>query len=70
MVRSGTVQAAATFIRSYLSKENRLASQVRPEQPKYDPETNRADLAFQVTPKPEVSVRVAGARVRRRPCGN
>ena len=46
------LQAAAIFIRNYLSKENRLASQVRLEQPKYDPETNRADVTFRVTPGP------------------
>jgi len=57
------IQRASSFIRDYLSKQNRLASQVRLERPNYDPETNRADMIFQVTPGPEVFVRVAGARV-------
>src|SRR5207249_8280737 len=60
------LQAATTFIRDYLGKENRLASQVRLEQPNYDPETKRADVTFQVTLGPTVSVRAAGARVSKK----
>ncbi len=57
------IQRASSFIRDYLSKQNRLASQVGLERPNYDPETNRADLIFRVTLGPEVFVRVVGARV-------
>ena len=60
------LQAATTFIRDYLGKENRLASQVRLEQPNYDPETKRADVTFQVTLGPTVAVRAAGARVSKK----
>jgi outer membrane protein assembly factor BamA len=57
------IQRASAFIRDYLSKQNRLASQVHLQPPNYDPETNRADLIFRVTLGPEVFVRVAGAHV-------
>ena len=57
------LQKASAFIRDYLSKKNRLASQVHLQQPNYDPETNRVDVIFQVTLGPEVFVRVTGARV-------
>lgn len=60
------LEAATSFIRDYLGKENRLASQVRLQQPRYDPETNRADVAFEVTLGPTIAVRVAGARLSRR----
>ncbi len=57
------IRAATRFIVDRLSQENRLASQVRLESPRYDPETNRAHLTFQVTPGPSVSVRTDGARI-------
>jgi outer membrane protein insertion porin family len=60
------LQAATTFIRDTLGKQNRLASQVRLEPPYYNPERNRADLSFQVTLGPTVVVRTAGARVPKR----
>ena len=57
------LQAATAFIRNYLSKENRLANEVRLQPPNYDPATNRAHLTFEVKPGPIVSVQVSGARV-------
>ena len=60
------IQAAANFLRNYLGKENRLASQLDLKQPAYNPETNRVDLSFQVTLGPLVSIRVEGARVWKR----
>src|SRR5262249_16357004 len=57
------IHRASAFIRDYLSKQNRLASQVHLQPPNYDPETNRADLIFRVTLGPEVFVRVVGASV-------
>lgn len=59
------IRAATKFIIDLLGKEDRLASQVRMEPPRYDPETNRAHLMFQVTPGPSVSVRTDGAHVSR-----
>jgi outer membrane protein assembly factor BamA len=60
------IQAAARYLRDYLGKGNYLASRVRLERPHYEPETNRADLAFQVTLGPLVSIRVEGAHIFRR----
>jgi outer membrane protein insertion porin family len=60
------LEAATSFIRNYMGRENRLASQVRLQQPQYDPETNRANVAFQVTLGPTAAVRVAGARLSKR----
>lgn len=60
------LQAATAFVRGYLGKENRLASRVRLKQPQYHHETNRADVAFQVTLGPTVTVRVLGARLSKR----
>jgi outer membrane protein insertion porin family len=60
------LQAATSFIRNNLRKEDRLANEVRLEPPSYDPETNRADVTFQVTLGPKVSVEIAGAHVWKR----
>ncbi len=57
------IQAAARYLRDYLGKENYLASQIRLERPRYEPETNRADLAFRVTLGTQVSIRVVGAHI-------
>ena len=57
------IQAAAHYLRSYLGKENYLASQIRMQKPHYELETNRADLSFQVTLGPLVSIRVVGAHI-------
>ena len=59
-------EAATTFLRDYLGKKNQLASRVRLRQPQYDPETNRADVAFEVALGPTVVVRVVGAHLSRR----
>jgi outer membrane protein assembly factor BamA len=52
------LEAATSFIRDCLGKEDRLANQVHLKQPQYDPETNRADVSFQVTLGPTVAVRL------------
>lgn len=57
------IQAAVSFLKVTLGNENRLASQVHLQPPNYHPDTNRADLSFQVTLGPTVSVKVVGARV-------
>ncbi len=61
-----SLQAATKFIQYTLARENRLASQARMGKPNYNPETNRADVEFQVTLGPIVSVKVEGARLSRR----
>ena len=57
------LQRAIAVIRNKLTQDNRLAKEVRLEQPNYDPDTNRAEVTFRVTLGPTLSVRVAGARV-------
>jgi outer membrane protein assembly factor BamA len=57
------LRAAAARIRSHLSKKNLPASQIRRAPPIYHPETNRADITFQVTPGPTVDVRTSGVRI-------
>jgi outer membrane protein assembly factor BamA len=60
------IQEASRFLRDYLGREGRLASSIRLEKPHYDAETNRADLNFQVTLGPLVSIRVTGAHIFQR----
>lgn len=60
------LHAAQDFLQSYLGRQNYLASQVRLEEPQYDPETNRAAIHFQVTVGPKVIVRVTGARLSKK----
>ncbi len=60
------LQRATTLIRNKLTQDNRLAKEIRLEQPNYDPEMNRADVTFRVTLGPTLSVRAAGARVWKR----
>jgi len=60
---SQRLRSAAGFIRDSLNRMNRLAEEVRLEPPRYDPETNRADIMFHVTPGPAVEVRTKGAGV-------
>ena len=57
------LRAAVTFMQNTLGSEKRLASQVGLEPPTYHPETNRADVVFQVTLGPTVSVKVTGASI-------
>ena len=56
------LRSAQRFLRDYLGRENYLSSDVR-LRPQYDPNTNRADLDFDVTLGPTVVVRATGARV-------
>ena len=56
------LRSAQRFLRDYLGRENYLSSDVRLE-PLYNPDTNRAELNFDVTLGPIVVVRASGARV-------
>lgn len=60
------IQEATRFLQRYLGGQNYLASRIRLLKPHYDPETNRADLTFQVDPGPTVLVKVVGARISKR----
>jgi len=64
--RAERLQAADKFLQDFLGKQNHLANQVRLDQPKYDAQTNRAALHWQVTMGPTVQIRVEGARISKR----
>ena len=60
------LSAARSFIRDDLGRHNRLAGAVRLNPPHYNPDTNRADVSFQVTLGPTVTVSTVGAKVSKR----
>src|SRR5262249_19494823 len=57
------LERATTYLKSYLANRQYLANQVQMLPPKYDPETNRADVTFQVKKGPRIAIRIEGARV-------
>ncbi|HEY6307836.1 MAG TPA: POTRA domain-containing protein [Candidatus Angelobacter sp.] len=57
------LQKATTFLQGQLARKNYLAAQVKMVSSKYDPETNRADITFNIVQGPEISVEVTGARI-------
>jgi outer membrane protein assembly factor BamA len=57
------LERATTHLRSEMAKRQYLASQVKLLPPRYDPETNRADVTFQVTSGPRIGIKIEGARV-------
>lgn len=59
------VQAATQFLQDVLGKQNHLANQIKLNPPTYDPESNRADLHWDVTLGATVQVNVEGAPVSR-----
>jgi len=58
-----TVQKAREFLESHLQSENHLAAQVRLIGANYSPETNRADISFEVQPGPPVHAYIEGAHL-------
>jgi outer membrane protein insertion porin family len=58
-----TLENATRYLENQLMKEDHLAGQVKLIGANYDPETNRADVQFNVTPGPLVHVRVQGAHL-------
>lgn len=58
-----TVQKATQYLDNQLLKEGHLGGQVKLIGANYNPETNRADVHYQVTTGPVVHVRVQGAHV-------
>ncbi len=60
------LQAAESFLREYLGRQNHLANTVKMDPPQYDAATNRADVSFNVTLGPTVLVKVTGAHVSQR----
>ena len=59
------LRSAQRFLQDYLGRENYLSSDVR-LQTQYDPNTNRAELDFDVTLGPVVVVHATGARVSKK----
>jgi outer membrane protein assembly factor BamA len=58
------LQTATTYLQRELSKDRHLMAQVKLVSANYHPETNLADVTFQVTPGPETNVSIAGAHLR------
>ena len=57
------LQNATTYLADSLMKQHRLAAQVQLVGAAYDPESNRADITFNVKTGPIVNVRVEGAHL-------
>jgi outer membrane protein insertion porin family len=57
------VQNATQFLESHLQSENHLAAQVKLLSANYTPETNRADISFEVQPGPPVHAYIEGAHL-------
>jgi outer membrane protein assembly factor BamA len=60
------ITKAADYIRAQLRNEDRLAPVVRHASSEYNPQTNRADITFQINSGPLVSVQVVGAHISKR----
>ena len=58
-----TLQNATQYLENDLMKQEHLAGQVKLIGANYDPQTNRADIQFNVTPGPLVHVKVRGAHL-------
>lgn len=61
--RLKTLQSATQYLESQLMKQGHLAAQVKLIGANYDPETNRADVHFNVNPGPIVHVNIQGAHL-------
>jgi outer membrane protein insertion porin family len=57
------LQKAIKFLQGRLASQHYLAARVQLVSSKYNPRTNRADLRFQITQGPRITVRIAGAHV-------
>ena len=60
------VGAATNFLQQQLGAQNYLAAKVKLFATLYHPETNRADITFQVTEGPRTEIKIEGASVRGR----
>jgi outer membrane protein assembly factor BamA len=58
-----TVQKATQYLTNSLSKRGYLDAKVHMKGADYSPESNRANIAFDVQPGPVVHIRVSGARL-------
>src|SRR5215469_17894148 len=57
------VTAATTLMKRKLTRQHRLASSIKEDPPKYDPETDRVEVSFTVKLGPVVTIRVEGAKL-------
>src|SRR5262252_5514542 len=57
------VTAATTLMKRALTGQHRLASNIKEDPPKYDPETNRVEVSFTVKVGPVVTIRAEGAKL-------
>ena len=55
--------AATTLMNKALTGQHRLASSIKEDPPKYDPETNRVEISFTVKVGPVVTIRAEGAKL-------
>src|SRR6185503_7455300 len=58
-----TLQNATQYLESHLQKENYLGAQVKLIGANYNPQTNRADISFDIQPGPIVHAKVEGGRL-------
>ncbi|HKD80529.1 MAG TPA: POTRA domain-containing protein [Candidatus Angelobacter sp.] len=60
------VETATTFLQRQLGTQHYLAARVKLVSSLYNPETNRADVTFDVTQGPRIEIQLVGARVWKR----
>jgi len=57
------VGLATSYLQQQLGSQHFLAARVKVVSTNYNPETNRADITFQITQGPETNIQLAGAHV-------
>src|SRR5215471_3092598 len=57
------LERATTHLKSELGKRQYLANQVQLLAPRYDPESNKADITFDVLKGPKIAIEIEGAHV-------
>jgi outer membrane protein insertion porin family len=57
------LSAATAFLQQQLGKQNYLAGRVKLVSTIYNPESNRADITFDVTQGPRIEIKLAGAHI-------
>lgn len=57
------LRSATTFLQQQLGKQHYLAGRVKLVSTLYNPESNRADITFDVTQGPHIEIKLAGAHV-------
>lgn len=57
------LEAATRYLQRELARQNFLAAQVKLISAKYDPETNHADITFNVTTGPTIEIKTTGAHL-------